>query len=54
MNVEGRISKAEVRRTHVCVHQTALDLLDAGYEVQVIAGVFGGRADSVTTRAGLD
>ena len=29
--------------THVCVHQTALDLLDAGYEVQVIADAVSSR-----------
>jgi nicotinamidase-related amidase len=29
--------------THICVHQTALDLLDAGYEVQVIADAVSSR-----------
>ena len=29
--------------THVCVHQTALDLHDAGYEVQVIADAVSSR-----------
>ena len=29
--------------THVCVHQTALDLLDAGYEVQVVADAVSSR-----------
>jgi nicotinamidase-related amidase len=29
--------------THVCVHLTALDLLDAGYEVQVIADAVSSR-----------
>ena len=29
--------------THVCVHQTALDLLEAGYEVQVIADAVSSR-----------
>ncbi len=29
--------------THVCVHQTAMDLLEAGYEVQVIADAVSSR-----------
>ena len=30
--------------THVCVHQTALDLIDNGYQVQIVADAVGSRS----------
>ena len=39
--------------THVCVYQTALDLLDAGYEVQVVADAVSSRT-SANKQIGLE
>ncbi len=44
--------------THICVYQTALDLADMGYEVQVVTGCVSSRTaanrDTALTRMGLE
>jgi len=39
--------------THICVHQTALQLIDAGYEVQVVADAVSSRTPN-NKKTGLD